>query len=119
ELNAWRQILFRLGLTGLDPRRYGGLAFGNVSLRTQGSRFAVSGTQTGGKPRLGPQDYCLVTGFDLAHNRIHAEGPVKPSSEALSHGAVYAANRSVGCVLLTANRLPCVRRLTLPKASPP
>jgi hypothetical protein len=98
-LDAWRQVLFRLGLTGLDPARYGGLAYGNVSLRAGARRFIVSGTQTGGKPALGPGDYCLVLDFDLAENRLCAEGPVEPSSEALTHGAVYEAVPRVGCVL--------------------
>lgn len=99
ELNAWRQILFRLGLTGSDPDRYGGLAYGNVSRRAKGRRFIVSGTQTGTKPCLGPADYSLVLDFDLGQNRIRAEGPVEPSSEALTHGAIYDAVPQAGCVI--------------------
>ncbi len=99
ELNAWRQILFRLGLTGRDPVRYGGLAYGNVSCRTGGYRFIISGTQTGGKQYLRPADYCLVLDFDLGKNHLRAEGPIKPSSEALSHGAIYEAVPQAGCVI--------------------
>src|SRR5581483_9370224 len=48
-LIAWRMILWRLGLIGLDPARYGGVGFGNVSARLPGARrgqarFAISGT---------------------------------------------------------------------------
>jgi len=99
ELNAWRQILFRLGLTGRDPSRYGGLAYGNVSQRANSDRFIVSGTQTGGKPCLTADDYCLVLDFDLEENSICAMGPIEPSSEALTHGAVYSAVPQAGCVL--------------------
>jgi ribulose-5-phosphate 4-epimerase/fuculose-1-phosphate aldolase len=99
ELNAWRQILHRLGLTGLDSSRYQGLAYGNVSRREGPNRFIVSGTQTGAKNCLTPDDYCLVLDFDLAKNHVHAEGPIKPSSEALTHGAIYAANSHIECVL--------------------
>jgi len=99
ELNAWRQLLFRLGLTGRDPARYGGLAYGNVSRRAGGRRFIVSGTRTGAKPCLAPADYCLVLDFDLAKNFLRAEGPVEPSSEALTHGAVYDAVPQAGCVI--------------------
>jgi len=99
ELNAWRQIFFRLGLTGCDPARYGGLAYGNVSRRADGRRFIVSGTRTGAKQSLGPADYCLVLDFDLAKNCLWAEGPVEPSSEALTHGAVYDAVPQAGCVI--------------------
>lgn len=99
ELNAWRQLLFRLGLTGRDPARYEGLAYGNVSRRAKGRSFIVSGTQTGGKPNLSPADYCLVIDFDLEENRLRAEGPVEPSSEALTHGAIYNAVPQARCVI--------------------
>jgi hypothetical protein len=90
-LNAWRTLLFRLGLTGHDPARYGGLAYGNVSRRLDGRQFLVSGTQTGGLPRLSAAHYCRVTDFACNANFLAAEGPIRPSSEALSHAAVYAA----------------------------
>ncbi|MDD5034362.1 MAG: class II aldolase/adducin family protein [Methylococcaceae bacterium] len=99
ELNRWRRTLHRLGLIGLDPNRYGGVGYGNVSLRTGGNGFIVSGTQTGGKEQLDACDYCWVTDFDLNHNKIRATGPIKPSSEALTHGAIYAANPNTGCVI--------------------
>jgi len=99
ELTAWRQILYRLGLTGQVPDRYEGLAYGNVSQRKNSRGFYISGTQTGGKPSLSAEDYCLVLDFDLAKNHMLAEGPIKPSSEALTHGAVYEANPHIGCVI--------------------
>ncbi|SMF97309.1 Ribulose-5-phosphate 4-epimerase/Fuculose-1-phosphate aldolase [Methylomagnum ishizawai] len=99
ELDAWRGLLFKLGLTGLDPARYGGLAYGNVSLRTEGCRFLVSGTQTGGIERLTAEHYCWVTDFDVERNALTAEGPIRPSSEALTHAAVYRAAPGIGCVL--------------------
>jgi hypothetical protein len=99
ELNAWRTILYRLGLTGQDSRRYDGLAYGNVSLRRGETAFLISGTQTGGKPKLTSEHYCLVTGFDLEQNLIIAEGPIAPSSEALTHAAVYQSGSGIDCVL--------------------
>ena len=51
KLNAWRGILYRLGLIGRDPARYGGAGYGNVSHRLAMSGaepcFIVSGSQTG------------------------------------------------------------------------
>lgn len=99
ELNAWRQILHSLGLIGCDPKRYQGFAYGNVSRRAGPDSFIVSGTQTGGKTFLNPGDYCQILNFDLEKNYLFAEGPVKPSSEALTHAAVYAANQGINCVL--------------------
>jgi ribulose-5-phosphate 4-epimerase/fuculose-1-phosphate aldolase len=98
-LDAWRTLLFWLGLTGHDPQRYGGLAYGNVSVRQEGRRFLVSGTQTGAIPQLTAEHYCRVLDFDTARNRIVAEGVIHPSSEALTHAAVYRASAAIRCVL--------------------
>lgn len=98
DLDGWRSILFRLRLIGRDPLRYGGLGFGNVSMRTAGG-FVVSGSQTGDRPSLGADGYCRVTRCEPEANRICAIGPIKPSSEAMTHGAVYRASASAQCVL--------------------
>lgn len=99
NLSAWRDLLFRLGLTGRDPGRYDGLSYGNVSQRQGENRFFISGTQTGYKERLGANDYCIVQAFDFGANRIVAEGPIHPSSEALTHAAVYTANHAITHVM--------------------
>lgn len=98
-LESWRALLFQLGLIGHDPARYGGLAYGNVSIKLDDERFLVSGTQTGALPRLRSEHYCVVEQCDLAANRITARGPVKPSSEALTHGAAYQASPAIRSVL--------------------
>jgi len=106
ELNAWRRILYLLGLTGRDPARYEGLGYGNVSLRLEPfaapperRRFVISGTQTGGMPELGPEHYTVVEACRSEENRLAAAGPVRPSSESLTHGALYALDDSLRCVL--------------------
>lgn len=107
-LDAWRHVLFRLGLIGgNDPQRYHGLGFGNVSRRLPGAglQFVISGTQTGHLEHAGRQNYCTVSHCDPAANRVVASGPVQPSSEALTHGAVYSADATVGCVLHAHNPL--------------
>jgi hypothetical protein len=93
ELDAWRAIFVALGLLGQDTRRYAGLGFGNLSRRLPGrdGAFIISGTQTGDLPRLAPEHYATVTGCDPQANSLRATGPVKPSSEALSHGILYAS----------------------------
>lgn len=98
ELDSWRTLLFRIGLNGRDPARYEGLAYGNVSRRLGGRKFVISGTQTGGKPRLEASDYCLVSNFDIGSNALWAGGPIQPSSEALTHAAAYEAGRRVNFV---------------------
>lgn len=92
ELSAWRRLLYLLGLTGRDAFRYDGLAYGNVSTLSNTGRFIVSGTGTGAKEWLDADDFCLVLDFELENNFLRAEGPVQPSSEALTHAAIYNAN---------------------------
>ncbi|MCI0655165.1 MAG: class II aldolase/adducin family protein [Methylococcaceae bacterium] len=106
-LIAWRAVLHRLGLIGQDPQRYGGLGFGNISqkieqapaTRPEKCRFTISGTQTGAAERLNESQFCLVTASCIRRNRIVAEGPVKPSSEALTHAAVYHCHPDIRFVM--------------------
>jgi ribulose-5-phosphate 4-epimerase/fuculose-1-phosphate aldolase len=102
ELNAWRHILRQLGLIGQHPARYGGCGFGNISRRLppydapQNHRpFIVSGSQTGHLQELSSADFATVSEYDVARNRIVANGPVKPSAESLTHGAVYNARTDI------------------------
>jgi ribulose-5-phosphate 4-epimerase/fuculose-1-phosphate aldolase len=106
ELNAWRSRLWQLRLIGQDPRRYDGYGFGNVSMRygartaERGKRaFLISGTQTGALPDLDARHYTLVESYDAAANRVVAQGPVKPSSESLTHGILYDLDSRIQAVL--------------------
>lgn len=102
KINAWRQILFRLGLIGQDTNRYGGVGFGNISIRLTsdgGESFLVSGTQTGGISRLSSEHYAVVTVYDPAANHVAAKGVVRPSSESLTHGMLYRLDRTIGAVI--------------------
>jgi len=106
RLDGWHTLLYRLRLIGQDPTRYGGLGYGNISQRIspfdsslQPLRFIISGTQTSHLERLGGEHFCTVLAADPHHNRVVAQGPVKPSSEALTHAAVYALNEQIRYVL--------------------
>jgi L-ribulose-5-phosphate 4-epimerase len=104
-LDGWRQILYLLGLIGRDPKRYGGFAFGNISRRllTGGSvgrrPFVISGSQTGGLPRLSAEHYVAVVHCRPEEALVVAEGQLAPSAEALTHAAVYDADESVRYVM--------------------
>lgn len=92
ELNAWRTILLHLDLIGQDPARYGGLGFGNISFRLDHSpQFVITGSQTGGLKQLATEHFSTIISADLSRNHIVAEGAIKPSSEALTHAAVYSS----------------------------
>jgi len=97
-VNRWRQRLFELQMIGQDPDRYEGYGFGNVSIRGEDG-FWITGTQTGGLERLGAEHYVLVAGADTDRNAVTAIGPLRPSSEALTHASLYLENAAVGSVL--------------------
>jgi len=104
-LLAWRSLLFRLGLVGQDAARYAGVGFGNVSARLDDEQavagtpaFLVSGTQTGGLEILTSEALCAVLAYDLARNTVWSAGPTPPSSESMTHGALYSARPDVGWV---------------------
>ncbi len=106
ELNAWRRILWQLALIGQDPDRYGGYGFGNISQRIPpldapaGKRqFVISGTQTGGLETLGAAHYSRIERYDPQANRVVAEGPVRPSSESLTHGMLYDLDTNIHAIL--------------------
>jgi len=106
ELNRWRGILWQRALIGQDPARYEGYGFGNVSQRTndfkapRGKRsFIISGTQTGHLPELNNGHYAHVNTYDAASNTVSAEGPIKPSSESLTHGMIYDLDSKIHVVL--------------------
>lgn len=104
-LDGWRSVLRRLGLVGRDPDRYGGDGFGNLSHRMvaatgmAASSFVVSGSQTGDRESLGQDGWSLVRSWDLDEFRVEAEGPVRPSSESLTHALIYDMEPDVHCVV--------------------
>ena len=98
SLFRWFRRCRGLQLIGQDPQHYGGIAYGNLSLRS-GRGFVISGTQTGAKPALGPQDLAWVEDFDAARNWLQATGPARPSSEAMTHGQIYRVAPAVAAVI--------------------
>lgn len=103
EINAWRRIMYLLKLIGRDPSRYGGYGYGNISVRLPSEKsqpaFIISGTQTGHLATLGPEHYAMVTSCDPKQNTIVAKGPIKPSSEALTHHSIYLSDPTAACVI--------------------
>jgi Class II Aldolase and Adducin N-terminal domain len=105
RLGGWRRILRGVGVLGQDPHRYGGYGFGNVSARVPPfptppgrRRFLVSATQTSGKEAADLADFALVERYDFAANRVGSRGSALPSSEALTHGAIYDLSSEVRAV---------------------
>jgi ribulose-5-phosphate 4-epimerase/fuculose-1-phosphate aldolase len=106
RLIAWREILFLTGLVGQDAARYGGAGYGNVSGRVGvlpgqvGARsFLVTGTQTGGRACMSLADFCVVLEYDDERNWVRSQGAVRPSSESMTHGAIYDLSPVIRYVL--------------------
>ncbi|MDH3864820.1 MAG: class II aldolase/adducin family protein [Gammaproteobacteria bacterium] len=98
ELNAWRNRLHEQGLIGCYPQH--GVGFGNVSIREGDTdAFLISGTQTGDIARTDERHYARVTRCDIEANKVHCEGPVQASSEALTHAAIYALDPAIRAVV--------------------
>lgn len=90
-LSGLRDALHARGWIGRDPARYGGLGYGNVSRRLAGDAFLVSATQTGHLATLAALHWVTVTAASPATNELWSEGASKPSSESLTHAAIYQA----------------------------
>ena len=106
EINTWRGLLYARQLIGQDPDRYGGYGYGNISQRippieapVHHRMFVISGTQTGELADLKPDHYALVLECDPDRNLVVASGPVRPSSESLTHGTLYDLDSSLRFVM--------------------
>lgn len=103
---GWRGILQKLELLGADAARYDGLGFGNISHRCgprsapRGARaFVVSGTQTSGHATATVDHFAVVTRWRVRDNAVVSRGPVRPSSEALTHATIFDEAPHAQCVL--------------------
>ena len=88
-LTEWRSKFKYLGWIGKDEN---GIGFGNLSMRLSYRNFLVTGTQTEHLQELLPEHYVKVTAVDFKHNKVLAFGQILPSSECMTHAAVYETN---------------------------
>ncbi|EQC49562.1 class II aldolase/adducin N-terminal domain protein [Bacteriovorax sp. BSW11_IV] len=103
-LEKYREILFALNLIGEYPEEQVG--FGNMSVKidyssfhqTSNPQFVITGTQTGKYAHLTGEHYTRVLDYDIKAMTLKAMGPVKASSEAITHGAIYLSNHKINTV---------------------
>ena len=86
ELNIWRSKLYNVGLIGMYDS---GIGFGNISVRFGTNNFLITGSATGGYEKLNESHYVVVTDYNLEQNSLTCRGPIKASSESLSHAVIY------------------------------
>jgi len=120
KLNEWKKRLHGMGFVG--EYRQGSLrdiGFGNLSIR-DGDGFIITGSGTGGVAHLTTGHYVRVTAFDFDRNWLRCEGPMKASSESLTHAAIYDSDYTVGGIIHV-HKLSLWERLLLKQlpATPP
>ncbi|MBI2670773.1 class II aldolase/adducin family protein [Candidatus Woesearchaeota archaeon] len=106
DLDVYRQKLRDLELIGGSER---GKCYGNISIRhpvsiyvtlPEGHRsFIITGTQTGCDITLQNKDYLRVTRYDIMNNRVYGRGVAEPSSESLTHAALYDISDKILAVI--------------------
>jgi L-ribulose-5-phosphate 4-epimerase len=95
DLNVWRSRLYKAGLIGVYPD---GIGYGNISTRFQRSKFIITGTATGKLQKLNARHYTQVTDYSLDKNRVTCVGPIKASSESLTHALLYECDKDINAV---------------------
>jgi L-ribulose-5-phosphate 4-epimerase len=96
-INYWREILFNMDLIGAYEN---GVGFGNISLRIRGgNQFFITGSATGEIPELEPGHYVKVNSFNIDDNAVKCTGPLKASSESLTHAAIYLSDPDTNAVI--------------------
>ena len=116
ELFSWRRRLRALGLIGADSQ---GIGYGTLSIRLYASpRFLITGSQSSGLSEVDQRHFAIVTVVDLDKNFLRSIGELPPSSEALTHAALYEVQASIRAVVhvhaasiwaTCRNRLPTTR----------
>ena len=97
ELLVWRRKLRELELIGADAQ---GVGYGNLSIRLYASpRFLITGSQSSGLLEVDQRHFASVTVVDLDRNSLRSVGETAPSSEALTHAALYQVNGAIRAVV--------------------
>lgn len=96
SLEKERSRLYELDLIGMYPE---GIGFGNISVRTDGGSFLITGSATGQFVTLNQSHYSMVSESSFEDNSITCRGLTKASAESLTHAAIYRAIPEVGAVV--------------------
>ena len=96
EISVWRNRMFKLGLIGAYPD---GTGYGNISIRINHKSFIITGTGTGMLNELNNKHYSRVDSYNFNENSIHCSGPIKASSESLTHAMIYECSPETKAVI--------------------
>lgn len=118
ELNRWRLWMYERKLIGIVETPQGWVGYGNISTRCKNG-FLITGSQTGHLVELSAGHYTLVTEALPEENKVVSRGPIKPSSESLTHAVVYQMDDSIQWVMHAHQAIiwQAAKRLGLPLTS--
>lgn len=96
DLINWRNKLYQFGLIGCYEN---GVGYGNISVRHKRNSFLITGSGTGKYACLENRHITLVTEYNLDKNQLTCKGPVKASSESLTHAVIYQHLSNINAVV--------------------
>lgn len=103
KLIVLRDELWSLNLIGVYPSNHHltpNIGFGNASERfTENGQFIISGSQTGDLQFTNIEQYSLVLDYNISQNELRSKGLTKPSSESLTHAAIYEIAPEINFVI--------------------
>lgn len=99
KINHSRSILKQYDLIGQLPE---GIGFGNISIRLNHTNiFLITGSNTGCHPVLALQHIAKINDFLIQKKLVYYDGAAKPSSETMTHAAIYEANSQIRAIVHT------------------
>lgn len=103
ELNSYRNEAFKHKLIGYyfdNHPETPNVGYGNISQRyTTDGQFLISGTKTGKSNEMTADEWPLVIDYNINENHVYAKGVVQPSSESMTHAAIYEVAKDVNFIL--------------------
>lgn len=96
ELMLWRDKMHELKQIGHYTEI--NIGYGNISVKLDNG-FLISGTQTGNIFPIQPNHFTLVSDYNIAQNSVVCIGPIKASSESMTHAAIYEAHPSIKAII--------------------
>ena len=102
ELIYWRDVCIKKEDIGYNYIQKVG--YGNISERQDDTGFIISGSQTGHIIKSNADIFTKVTDCKLESNTVICEGPIKASSESMTHFACYASDKNINAVIHIHNK---------------
>ena len=101
ELKVWRDKMHELKQIGHYTEI--NIGYGNISVKTPDG-IIISGTQTGDIYPIQDEHFTLVTHYDINNNSVVCKGPIKASSESMTHAAIYEIDSSIKAIIHIHNK---------------